>query len=299
MPNTFELKISWSGSLEDYVVFRANLDELVQGNFIETQDDVNLLAVENELSDVSSQRIMSISLYRDSKIELCSIESQLNSKFQKHLNFELSEITEDWKTSWQNHFKRVETQKFELCMPWQPTTNKEKIRIEIEPALAFGTGQHETTKLCLEALESLSPELLESNSLLDIGTGSGILAIGASKLGVKDIFATEIDKDAVEAAIVNAKVNHVDNVSFECCDAPKYSNTFGVILANILKPALLELKENITSLSHSGTVLIMSGITLDQIEEMVAEYVFSGFCLKQKYTENDWACLEFLYDTHV
>ena len=200
---------------------------------------------------------------------------------------------DSWKTGWKDHFEVIYSNKFAICMPWQLSEQKEKIRIEIEPGMAFGTGQHQTTRLCLEALEKQFKSKKDM-SVLDVGTGSGILAIAAAKLGSSDIHATDIDIDAVKAAEGNSETNKVF-VSYAHSKEPDFSREFDLVIANILKPALLLLAGSLKKHCHKGSHILLSGITLDQKQSILSTYRDLGFQEVETFVEDDWCCLEMRY----
>lgn len=180
---------------------------------------------------------------------------------------------EDWSSSWKVHFKPLRVGKHLLIVPtWedvQPLPGDLVIRID--PGMAFGTGGHETTRLCLELLESVMEcdPLRTVPTLLDLGTGSGILAMAASLLGAGRILALDIDPDAVKVARENLALNEMlDRI--ECGTAPLETLTekFDIILANILAEELVRLAPSLMERLQPGGTLILSGI-LSEKEPLV------------------------------
>ncbi|HEY5523686.1 MAG TPA: 50S ribosomal protein L11 methyltransferase [Desulfuromonadaceae bacterium] len=177
--------------------------------------------------------------------------------------------SEDWSSSWKVHFKPLRVGKRLLIVPtWEEATQLPgDLVIRIDPGMAFGTGGHETTRLCLELLEIVMEggPLLTVPSLLDLGTGSGILAIAASLLGAGRILALDIDPDAVVVARDNLALNGLSD-SVECGTAPLESLTerFDIILANILAEELVRLAPYLTERLQPGGALILSGILAEK-----------------------------------
>jgi ribosomal protein L11 methyltransferase len=177
--------------------------------------------------------------------------------------------TEDWSSSWKVHFKPLRVGKHLLIVPtWEDAVVLPgDLVIRIDPGMAFGTGGHETTRLCLELLESVmeNSPLLTIPSLLDLGTGSGILAIAANLLGAGRILALDIDPDAVEIARDNLALNGMSD-SIECGTVPLESLTehFDIILANILAEELVRLAPHLMERLHPGGSLILSGILAEK-----------------------------------
>ena len=183
--------------------------------------------------------------------------------------------TEDWSTSWKVHFKPLRVGKRLLIVPtWEDSVQRpDDLVIRIDPGMAFGTGGHETTRLCLELLEQVlgdSP-LLTVPSLLDLGTGSGILAMAASLLGAGRILALDIDPEAVVVAQENLQLNNLASV-VECGTTPleALAENFDIILANILAEELVRLAPDLAARLQPGGWLILSGILAEK-EQLVRQ----------------------------
>lgn len=190
------------------------------------------------------------------------------------LGFEVGEATirrvgqEDWGRKWRENFTCIQvTPSLYIKPPWEEKPKAEGIVIDIMPRMAFGTGSHETTRLCLEFMQSV---LEAGNSVLDIGTGSGILAIGAAKMGAGQIEAVEIDADAIDNVYENAKLNDVaDRIrvslgSLEVVPKMKYD----LIIANINRSVLEKIVPKLDVYTHPDTRIILSGI-LDTEEALI------------------------------
>ncbi len=176
---------------------------------------------------------------------------------------------EDWSSSWKVHFKPLRVGKRLLIVPtWEDAAQLPgDLVLRIDPGMAFGTGGHETTRLCLEVLEQVM-ELGNPGSapsLLDLGTGSGILAMAASLLGAGRILALDIDPDAVEVARENLALNQLSS-RVECGTTPLEALTerFDIILANILAEELVRLAPYLSGCLHPGGALILSGILAEK-----------------------------------
>ncbi len=205
---------------------------------------------------------------------------------------------EDWSSSWKVHFKPLRVGKRLLIVPtWEDATELPgDLIIRIDPGMAFGTGGHETTRLCLEMLESVmdSGPLLGVPSLLDLGTGSGILAMAASLLGAGRILALDIDPDAVEVARENLALNEMSD-RVECGTAPLETVTenFDIILANILAEELVRLAPYLTERLQPGGSLILSGILAEK--EPLVRRGFASQPLKYVQTAYDGEWVAMLY----
>lgn len=206
--------------------------------------------------------------------------------------------SEDWSSSWKVHFKPLRVGKRLLIVPtWEDAAQLPgDLVIRIDPGMAFGTGGHETTRLCLEMLEHVMEDgpLLSVPSLLDLGTGSGILAMAASMLGAGRILALDIDPDAVVVARENLALNQLSE-QIECGTAPLESLTerFDIILANILAEELVRLAPYLTDRLYPGGALILSGILAEK--EPLVRQGFASEPLTYIQTARDGEWVAMLY----
>lgn len=181
----------------------------------------------------------------------------------------------DWLAEWKKHWKPTEIAQFVIAPPWEDVPLSDKIVIRIEPNMAFGTGTHETTQLCLKAIgEHYRPE----QTLLDVGTGTGILAIAAAKLGGRTILACDTDADSIKIARENAVLNETDWIEFAdgplASDAPIYDFVCANLTIDVIVPILDLL------LAKTGSVLLLSGILVEQkgmISDALEEPQISDF----------------------
>ncbi|KRL63671.1 50S ribosomal protein L11 methyltransferase [Lactobacillus psittaci] len=199
---------------------------------------------------------------------------------------------EDWNKVWQKYYHVLNFSRHLAIVPeWEKYTPKfpdQKI-ITLDPGLAFGTGGHTTTQLVMMAMERamVSPE-----SVLDVGTGSGILAIAAAKLGAKKVLATDISDESVTAANENIKLNHLDNITVRKANLLKdVDGKFDLIVANILAEILLDLIPDLAAhLAENGQV-IFSGIDYLQADKVRESLNQHGFEVKMTMQEGRWVCL--------
>lgn len=173
----------------------------------------------------------------------------------------------DWLAEWKRHWKPTEIGKFIIAPPWSEVAETDKIVIRIEPNMAFGTGTHDTTQLCLKAIgEQYQPEM----SVLDVGTGTGILAIAIAKLGGTNIFACDTDADSVKIARENAVLNGVGDAIIFADGAiddtiPQYDFTCANLTADVIVPILPLL------IAKTKNILLLSGILAEQEELITVE----------------------------
>jgi ribosomal protein L11 methyltransferase len=211
----------------------------------------------------------------DSVARLAEISAFLKELSQRQTGCVLSEpelssvSAEDWSTSWKANFKPLRVGRRLLIVPsWEEVLpGPTDIVLHLDPGMAFGTGGHETTRLCLELLEQIMDDmpLLLSPSVLDLGTGSGILAMAAVQLGAGRVCAVDIDPQAVEVARENLAANGLTE-QVECSTTPLESmaGSFNVILANILAEELVRLAPFLAERLAPGGSLVLSGILAEK-----------------------------------
>jgi ribosomal protein L11 methyltransferase len=177
--------------------------------------------------------------------------------------------------------------------PYQPLGNE--IVIELDPGMAFGTGTHQTTRLCLQAIEHCIGAFGSTKglSLLDVGTGSGILAIAAALLGIPSAAGVDNDPLAVKSAQENARKNGVgDRIVLSTAPAAQISETFPIVAANILPHVLIAMREALAARVQSPGFLILSGIITEKASE-VADAFSGELNLYRSMQEDEWVCLLF------
>ena len=201
---------------------------------------------------------------------------------------------QDWGETWKRHFKPVRVGlRFIVFPPWEKIKPiRGQVPMEINPGMAFGTGTHATTRLCLIALER---RVRRGMSVLDVGTGSGILAIAAAKLGARWVRGLDVDPVAVEAAGENIIKNGVaDAVRVRRGGIGRISGLFDMIVANIDFKALTRLAHPLADRLGDGGILILSGLLAEQGKEIRQSYLKTGMLrLVDQADEDEWVCLIF------
>jgi ribosomal protein L11 methyltransferase len=200
--------------------------------------------------------------------------------------------TENWAIAWQADFKPIEIGKGLLVTPpWIKPEPHGRNTIAIEPAEAFGTGTHETTQGCLELLEEAITELNEAMqglTVLDIGCGSGILAIAAAKLGARNVRAVDNDPVAVESARKNLALNEVvEIVQLECLSAQDVKEPADIVVANLDTMTLRGNKSQLVNLA--ARYLIVSGVPIEEWENVKKEFLAERLFLKKEIRRADWS----------
>ncbi|MBR2985975.1 MAG: 50S ribosomal protein L11 methyltransferase [Clostridia bacterium] len=194
-----------------------------------------------------------------------------------------------WVEKWKETFRPLETEKLVICPEWQ-SVETDKTVFLMDSGVAFGTGQHETTSMCLEFLENLH---LSNQTVLDVGCGSGILGLCALLLGAKSAELVDIDVQATDVALHNAQINGLESLcSIKTGNlTEKTTGTFNIVFANLTADILQLLYQDISTVVHSGTTLILSGILdikLDGIVELYSQK-FDVLEIKQK---GEWRALK-------
>lgn len=206
--------------------------------------------------------------------------------------FELvSDVVNDstWADGWKKFFKCTEIgEKLVIRPSWEDydNTNNRKV-LSIDPGAAFGTGTHATTSLCLQILEQ---HINGESTVLDIGCGSGILAIAGVLLGAKNAVGVDIDAQSVKVAKENAEINNVsDKIEFLVGDlADKITDKYTVVCANIVADVILKLLENVSDFMEEDAVLITSGIINIRKDDVLSGFERYGFKVIEEHTKENW-----------
>ena len=196
---------------------------------------------------------------------------------------------EDWNTAWQKYYHVIDFSRNLAIVPewedYQPAFPDQKL-IRLDPGLAFGTGGHTTTQLVLLAMERAMTKPL---SVMDVGTGSGILAIAASLMGANNVLATDISDEAVTAAQENIKLNDIDNITVKKANLLKDTKqSFDLIIANILAEILFDLIPDLDAHLNKNGQVIFSGIDYKQLPKIEKSLSENGFEIKMKMQEKRW-----------
>lgn len=211
----------------------------------------------------------------------------------------------DWANAWKAHFPVLRIGRRIVIRPtWRRHRRQpDDVVLALDPGMAFGTGLHPTTRLCLAALESLADRGALANGaadggparVLDVGSGSGILSIAAAKLGAASVLAVDVDPIAVEASVANARRNRLAHVvRAREGSAPSGEGPFDVVLANLIASLLVTLADGLVADLRPGGTLVASGIFLAREEGVVDALAARGLVLANRWAEGDWVALELL-----
>ncbi|MDA3838328.1 MAG: 50S ribosomal protein L11 methyltransferase [Candidatus Delongbacteria bacterium] len=200
----------------------------------------------------------------------------------------------NWREEWKKSYKPIDAGKFIVIPSWQ-TVESDKIKIFIEPKMAFGTGTHETTKLMLEQISKLE---LKGKKVFDAGSGSGILSIGAVKNGAEIVTAVDIDEESYDNCRENAALNDVgEKIIVKFTNEHDYAvkDEYDVILANINRLVLEKLLPNFKKIVKPGGIILLSGILVDDNEKMYKRIQEVGDLKSDGYFEmGEWCCMKLI-----
>ncbi len=238
------------------------------------------------------------------KSELAALKSRDENGLFGRLEYELANVTEeDWANNWKQYFKPIAVGERLLIKPsWEDAKGwEDKTVLEIDPAASFGTGQHNTTRLCLELIEK---NLEKGERLLDLGCGSGILSIAALLLGAQSAAAVDIDANSVKIAAENAEKNHIDiqhykavcgNVIDDGAFRESLGSGYDMVCANIVADVLLAMAPLFPGFLKAGGKLIISGIIDSRKDEVIDAVKAQGFELCEIKTLEDWTAASFIW----
>ena len=220
------------------------------------------------------------------------IDERLNTAGISHETELVLKEEDEWLNNWRQYYQPIEVGENLLIQPVFRDEVKDTDRtvIKIEPGLAFGTGNHESTRLCLESVEKYTEKGMR---VLDVGCGSGILGIASVLLGAKEAYGVDIDETAVRIANENAELNEVvGRFTAECGDLTEHAKgKFNLVLANIVADVIISLTENIKTYMAEDATFVMSGIIDTREEDVLAALNKNGFDIIERKPENGWVCL--------
>jgi ribosomal protein L11 methyltransferase len=202
----------------------------------------------------------------------------------------------DWAEAWKSHFPVMRIGRRLIVRPtWRPhRATAGDVVIALDPGMAFGTGLHPTTRLSLAAIEAISERgLLAGRRVLDVGCGSGILALAAARLGATSVLGVDTDPIAVEATTTNAARNDLgDRVTAQQKSVPTGEAPFGVVVANLIASLLIQLAAALRDELMPGGVLLASGIFREREAEVRDAFGRAGLAVRAQTADEDWIALE-------
>ena len=267
--------------IEDYTNLEADAEEIAHIDLIDDElvnKDRTHSIIHMYIAE-SDNAIEAVSYLRE-RFTACGIDNEIKCELVDDAN---------WNENWKKYFKAFEIgEKLAICPSWESYDNKDnRTVISLDPGAAFGTGSHATTSLCLEILEK---RVTNDTTVLDIGTGSGILAIAADLLGAKSAIGVDIDAQSVKTAIANAEINGVsEKTEFLVGDlAEKISGKYDIVCANIVADVVMRLFDNVADFMKDDGILIVSGIIDMRALEVEKSAIEHGFKIIESLMREEW-----------
>ncbi len=267
--------------IEDYSDLEEMAEEIAHINLI----DESLLAKDRDVS------LIHIYISEcDNALE--SLEFLKERFIAENISFTIADKgvdDKDWNENWKKYFHVSEIGKKLVIVPsWEEYDNKDgRVELHIDPGAAFGTGTHATTSLCLSLLENY---INDNTTMLDIGTGSGILSIASVLLGAESAIGIDIDAQSVKTAKENAEINNIsENCEFIVGDlTDKISGKYNVICANIVADVIIKLFEDVENFLEENGVFIISGIIDIRKDDVLAAAAKKGFSIVKECYKDNW-----------
>ena len=249
--------------------------------------------------DVNNEVVVKGYYKEDDKFEgyLEEIKTGVNKLAEFGLDKGLGSVTankvneEDWENNWKKYYKPIKVGEKIVIKPiWEEySKNPDEIIVELDPGMAFGTGTHETTRMCIKALER---HVKEDTTVFDIGTGSGILSIAAAKLGAMKTIGVDLDPVAVESAKQNVSYNDLNNIEIVYGDLMEVvKGKANIVIANIMADIIMFLTEQVKAFIVEGGYFISSGIILNKKDEVINKLTECGFKIEEINIEGEWVCI--------
>ncbi len=294
-------KLTAHGALKDLDQITAVMSMLDNGLMIEDYSDLSTDGMYGALIDESllnaDKTRVAVSLFVPREKSLSEYIAFLRERFTT-LDIDATLSTEgmreeDWAESWKQYYKPIHLGRVTIVPAWEPYTAKEgEVIVRMDPGMAFGTGTHETTRLVMQLLEE---EVHGGERVLDVGTGSGILSICASKLGAAACAAYDIDPVAVKVARENVKDNGCDNIVCGVSDLLRGVDTtvgkYDLCVANIVADIIIRMSPDIADYLTDNGRLIVSGIISMRAGEVREALTANGFTITREVAENDWLAI--------
>lgn len=294
-------KLTVKGNIRDLDGITAVMSMLDNGLMIEDYSDFSLNGMYGELVDEeilnADRSVVKVSLFVPEEKNLLEYKEYLDARlttlgivyemFTEGLN------EEDWSQSWKQYYKPIPLGKVTIVPAWEKYDAKDgEIVIKMDPGMAFGTGTHETTRLVMRIMQDV---IKGGERVLDVGTGSGILSICASKLGAKSCNAYDIDPVAVKVAKENAEADGCTNITVGVSDllrgVDKSEGKYDFCVANIVSDIIIRMMPDISDYITDEAPLILSGIIMDRADEVRECVKKHGFTIEREEKENDWVAL--------
>ena len=286
----WELQINCDPSLEESIFSR--LDKFgCQGTARENKGAASIVKASLPRNQVQLLDLAALSLWLRQDALIAELPAP-------SMNWQLMD-EEDWASSWKDYWQPEEIGEYFLINPaWiEVPENTTRLVLTLDPGMAFGTGNHATTQLCLESLEMRIDEDSQGEVLADIGCGSGILSIGALLLGASKVYAVDTDLLAVESTTSNRELNKiahdrllVDKGSVEQVQKLLHNEQVDGIMCNILAEVIIRIIPQISALCKPTTWGIFSGVLLDQAADVADALEHNGWIVATIWRRKEWCC---------
>ena len=291
-------KLTVTGNVADLDEITAIMSMLDNGLMIEDFSDFSLNGMYGELVDDTilnaDKSTVRVSIFVPEERNYREYVEFLNARLPAsgvRASIDVEGVCEDdWAESWKQYYKPVPLGKITVVPAWEKYDPREgEIIIRMDPGMAVGTGTHETTRLVIRLMQD---ELRGGERVLDVGTGSGILSICASKLGAGWCNAYDIDPVAVKVARDNVKSDGCDNITVDVSDllagVDLSGGKYDFCVANIVADIIIRMLPDVRTYLKEGAPLILSGIIGERADEVRRAVVAQGFTVEREITENDW-----------
>ena len=301
-------KISIHTSVDNEEVFTEFLTEISNGISVDYSMDIMKSGVEDfdnkfrlNPDDYPDSDIR-LTVYYDESVSVDEKISQIESFIRETTNLsnkEDVEITQtvvqetDWENEWKKYFHSFRVSDTFVIVPsWELDDHEIKLDdrlIKLDPGMAFGTGDHPTTSMCLKYMEKIvKPE----HKIIDVGTGSGILTIGAHLMGARDLTATDIDELSLKVAKENLELNDIDGVDVHSADLLKNETSkYDIVIANILAHVIEMMITDAYDCINPGGYFISSGIIVEKRDDILAQLKETGFTVLEILEDNGWVSI--------
>lgn len=238
----------------------------------------------------SKEGVFALRVYPENMEDANNLKAELNEKNLGQCLLEEKD-DEDWANNWKKYYKPLEIgEKLAIVPEWEAYDNDKRIVIKINPGMAFGTGTHESTYMCLELLERY---VKKDDEIFDIGCGSGILAIAALKLGAKRALAVDIDDKCIDASHENADLNNLEDKmdikKGNLLDVVK--GRVDLIVSNIIAEIIVDEIKNLKNHMDKGGIFITSGIIKERRQMVIDALKENGFEIIDELEKNNWVAI--------
>ena len=301
---TWELQISFAGQEQQKV--KAELTDWLNSRGVDSfvEGVIEDLDIDHEEPDLVRDFYgelggleCPLSIYSYDQEYLVDLEAHVRLRFgDLVVCAQKSMETSVWMEGWKESFKPIKTNYFYIYPPWEiPDQDQKEIPVLIDPGMAFGTGQHATTQICLQAIEKCFLERqisVNKLSFMDVGAGSGILSVAAAKAGFRLVDACDIDPNSIIACKQNADANQVSfSIRKGSLSPQPETEPYDCVVANILYIVLSQMTQELGAHVKPGGTLILSGILDEQKSQMLEKITAEGFELEFETSVSDWVCL--------